>query len=73
VPKACQNLSNKNWEIIEDIANDPDFKNKMKVTGLEVKYLGQEEFVKKWSCEANRLAKIVQETRIADKIAAQKK
>jgi tripartite-type tricarboxylate transporter receptor subunit TctC len=60
-------------KVFEGIANDPDFQNKMQTIGLEVKYLGQEEFMKKWSAEANRLAKITRETGVADKIAAQKK
>ena len=57
---------------LEKVVNDPEYIQNMKALGMEVDYLGQKEFEEKWLSDTVRFRKIVQETGIAEKIAAQK-
>ena len=57
---------------LEKTVNDPEYIENMKKLGMQVEYLGQKEFEEKWLTEYDRLRKIVKETGIAEKIAAQK-
>jgi tripartite-type tricarboxylate transporter receptor subunit TctC len=63
-------------ELIKDLSSmilDPEFKKNMEDLGMTVEYLGPQEFEKKWVEDNARLTKIIKETGIAEKIAAQKK
>lgn len=63
-------------QLIEDLSrmiNDPEFKKNMEDLGMTVEYLGPQEFEKKWIEDNARLTKVIKETGIAEKIAAQKK
>lgn len=57
---------------LEKIVNDPEYVDNMKKMGMDVEYLGQQEFEEKWLSDYTRLGKIVKESGIAEKIAAQK-
>lgn len=57
----------------EKIINDPEFISNLENLGLTVEYLGPKESTEKWISENNRISKIVQETGIVERIAAQKK
>ena len=57
---------------LEKVVNDPEYIQNMKALGMEIDYLGQKEFEEKWVSDTVRFRKIVQETGIAEKIAAQK-
>ena len=57
---------------LDKTINDPEYIEHMKKLGMEVNYLGHEKFLDKWLNESERLKKIVKETGIAEKIAAQK-
>ena len=57
---------------LEKTVNDPEYIAYMNQLGMEVNYLSHEEFLDQWLNEAERLRKIVEETGIAEKIAAQK-
>lgn len=59
-------------EGLKGMINDPEFKKNMEGLGMTVEYLGPQEFSEKWNSETVRLTKIIQETGIADRIAAQK-
>lgn len=59
-------------ERFNQMLNDPEFINNMEQMGMTVEYLGTEEFEKKWISEMVRLPKIIKETGIAERIAAQK-
>lgn len=56
-----------------EIMNDPEFKQHMESLGMTVEYVGPKEFSEKWVADSLRLAKIIQETGIAERIAEQKK
>lgn len=60
-------------EGFEKIVNDPDFINNLENLGLKVEYLGPRESTDKWIAEGNQVSKIIKETGIAERIAAQKK
>lgn len=57
----------------KEMINDPEFKKVMLDMGMEVRYLGPEEFSDRWAEDNVKLTKIVKETGIADIIRAQKK
>ena len=57
---------------LEKTINDPEYIEHMKKLGMEVNYLGHEEFLDKWLNESEQLKKVVKETGIAEKIASQK-
>jgi tripartite-type tricarboxylate transporter receptor subunit TctC len=59
--------------VLKNIINDPEYKKNLELTGVTVEYLNHEEFKKKWILEGERLEKLVQQTGILEKIAAQKK
>lgn len=54
------------------IVNDADFIKDMEILGMTVEYLGPEEFKAKVIEGSTKLKKVVQETGIAERIAAQK-
>nr|WP_092069746.1 tripartite tricarboxylate transporter substrate binding protein [Dendrosporobacter quercicolus]NSL46602.1 tripartite tricarboxylate transporter substrate binding protein [Dendrosporobacter quercicolus DSM 1736] len=58
---------------LEKTVNDPEYIENMKKLGMEVDYLGHEEFFKKWLVDARQLKEVVKESGITEKIAAQKK
>ncbi|WP_245698032.1 Bug family tripartite tricarboxylate transporter substrate binding protein [Dendrosporobacter quercicolus] len=58
---------------LEKTVNDPEYIENMRKLGMEVNYLGHEEFFQKWLKETRRLTKVVKESGIAEKIAEQKK
>lgn len=60
-------------EGLKSIINDPEFKQNVEDMGLTIDYLGPEESAQKWIRESERLSKVVKETGIAERIAAQKK
>ena len=57
----------------EKIINDPEFINNLENLGMTVEYLGPKESTDKWIAEGNQVSKIIKETGIAERIAAQKK
>lgn len=57
---------------LQDIIQDPKFQQQMNDLGMPVEILGPEEFSNKWRTENTRLEKIVKDTGIAARIAAQK-
>lgn len=74
VPKMMpEEIKQKLAAALKDIVNDPDYKRNLEVTGVSVEYLDPGEFKKKWNYEGERLEKMIKETGILDKIAAQKK
>lgn len=58
---------------LQAMVNDPEFKTNMEKSGMPVEYLGAQEFQQKWITDSGRLAKIVKDTGIAERIANQKK
>ncbi len=58
---------------LKEIINDPEFKKNMENIGMEMEYLGPEEFGNRWIADNAKLTNIIKETGIADLIAAQKK
>lgn len=58
---------------LRDIIQDPEFLKQIEGLGMTAEYLGPKEFGEKWLSESTRLEKIVKETGIAERIAAQKK
>lgn len=58
---------------LKEIINDPEFKKSMLDMGMDVQYLGPEEFSDQWVKETSKLTRIVKETGIVDVIKAQKK
>nr|NSL48270.1 tripartite tricarboxylate transporter substrate binding protein [Dendrosporobacter quercicolus DSM 1736] len=60
-------------DALEKTVNDPEYIETMRKLGMEVNYLGHEEFFQKWLKETRRLAKVVKESGIVEKIAEQKK
>lgn len=68
-----EDVKNKLAEGFEKIVNDPEFVSNLESLGLTVEYLGPKESTDKWITENNQMAKIVKETGIAERIAAQKK
>jgi tripartite-type tricarboxylate transporter receptor subunit TctC len=60
-------------ERLKNIIEDPEVKASIEDMGMTVEYLGPEESVNKWVSDSDRLSKIVKETGIVERIAAQKK
>nr|WP_092069749.1 tripartite tricarboxylate transporter substrate binding protein [Dendrosporobacter quercicolus]NSL46605.1 tripartite tricarboxylate transporter substrate binding protein [Dendrosporobacter quercicolus DSM 1736] len=60
-------------EGLEKTVNDPEYIENMRKLGMEVNYLGHEEFFQKWLKETRRLTQVVKESGIAEKIAEQRK
>ncbi|WP_371363541.1 Bug family tripartite tricarboxylate transporter substrate binding protein [Sporomusa rhizae] len=58
---------------LKKMINDPEFKKVMMDIGMEVEYLGPDEFNDRWAEDNVKWTKIVKETGIADIIRAQKK
>ncbi|SDM11373.1 Tripartite-type tricarboxylate transporter, receptor component TctC [Dendrosporobacter quercicolus] len=58
---------------LEKTVNDPEYIENMRKLGMEVNYLGHEDFVQKWLNETRKLTKVVKGSGIAEKIAEQKK
>lgn len=58
---------------LEKIVNDPEYIQNIKGLGMEVSYLGHDDFLKKWLKETRKLTQVVKESGIAEKIAEQKK
>lgn len=58
---------------LKEMINDPEFKKTMLDIGMEVEYLGPDEFSDRWAEDNVKLTKIIKETGIADIIKAQKK
>jgi tripartite-type tricarboxylate transporter receptor subunit TctC len=56
----------------KEMINDPGFKKDMADIGMSVEYLGPDEFSEEWITDNAELTKIVNETGIANLIAAQK-
>lgn len=56
----------------EKVVSDPEFKRNMEELGMTVEYLNFKDFNQKWAEDAENLAKMVKELKIAEKIAAQK-
>lgn len=59
-------------ERLDQIVHDPEFKKNMQNLGMTIEYLGNKEFSMVWLKDNRRITKIVKETGIAEKIAAQK-
>lgn len=55
---------------IKAIVEDPEFKQNL---GMNIQYFGPEEAAKLWQDDKERLSKLVKETGLAERIAAQKK
>nr|WP_255319596.1 tripartite tricarboxylate transporter substrate binding protein [Dendrosporobacter quercicolus] len=58
---------------LDKTVNDPEYIENMRTLGIEVNYLNHEDFFQRWLKETRRLTKVVEESGIAEKIAAQKK
>ena len=58
---------------LREMINDPEFKRNMAELGMEVQYLGPDEFSARWIEDNAKLTKTVKETGILELIAAQKK
>jgi len=58
---------------LKKMINDPEFKKNMAELGMEVQYLGPDEFSARWIEDNAKLTKTVKETGILELIAAQKK
>ena len=54
------------------IISDPEFRNNVEQLGLQIDYLNPKESEKKWLTDNEKLAQIIQETGILEKIKAQK-
>lgn len=59
-------------EGLENAVHDADFQKTMADLQMPVDYLGPQQFSEKWLVDTERLAKMVKETGIAEKIASQK-
>lgn len=57
---------------IRTMVSDPAYIEYVKGLGMDVEYLGPKEFADKWLIESERLAKVVKEAGIAERIASQK-
>lgn len=74
VPKMMpEEIKHKLAVSLKNIVNDPEYKRNLEASGAFVEFLGPDEFKNKWNFQAKRLEKIVEETGILSKIAAQKK
>ncbi|QJW45093.1 tripartite tricarboxylate transporter substrate binding protein [bacterium BFN5] len=60
-------------ENLGKVIMDPEFQKNMESLGMSIEYLGPQQFSEKWASQNTYLTKVVKETGIADKIAAQKK
>jgi Uncharacterized protein conserved in bacteria len=60
-------------EGLKNLINDPEFQKNMENLGMKVDYLGPKEFGERWITDNQHLTKVVKETGIAERIAAQKK
>lgn len=58
---------------LKKIIEDPEVKESIENMGMTVEYLSPEDSVNKWVADSERLSKIVKETGIVERIAAQKK
>lgn len=58
---------------LKAMINDPEFEKSVLNMGMEVKYLGPDEFNDQWAESNVKLTRIIKETGIADIIKAQKK
>nr|NSL47172.1 tripartite tricarboxylate transporter substrate binding protein [Dendrosporobacter quercicolus DSM 1736] len=58
---------------LEKTVNDPEYIENMKKLGMEVNYVEHREFLKNWLVDTKKITKVVKESGIAEKIAAQKK
>nr|WP_092068886.1 hypothetical protein [Dendrosporobacter quercicolus]NSL47265.1 hypothetical protein [Dendrosporobacter quercicolus DSM 1736]SDL82876.1 hypothetical protein SAMN04488502_101931 [Dendrosporobacter quercicolus] len=58
---------------LEKTVNDSAYIKTMHKSGMEVNYLGHEEFFENWLVDTRMLTKVVKESGIAEKIAEQKK
>jgi tripartite-type tricarboxylate transporter receptor subunit TctC len=58
---------------LKNIINDPEYQLAMRKLGIEAEYLGPEDCIKKWAFDSEILTKVVHETGIFERIAAQKK
>jgi tripartite-type tricarboxylate transporter receptor subunit TctC len=68
-----ENVRNKLAEGLKGMINEPAFKKNMEDMGVAVEYLGPQETLDQWIADNTKLAKIVKETGIAERIASQKK
>lgn len=57
----------------EKVINDPEFVSNLEPLGLTVEYLGPKESTEKWISESKQLDKIVKESGLIERIAAQRK
>jgi tripartite-type tricarboxylate transporter receptor subunit TctC len=60
-------------QAFKKIVNDPEFIHNIENLGMTVEYLDPKATTDKWILENNKISKFVQETGIAERIAAQKK
>ncbi|WP_245867388.1 tripartite tricarboxylate transporter substrate binding protein [Sporomusa silvacetica] len=73
VPKGLpQTEKDKLVEGLNGIIHDPEFIKKIEALGMPIEYLGPQDFSQKWLADNSRLTKIVKNTGIAERIAAQK-
>lgn len=68
-----EDVKNKLAQGFRKIVTDPEFIKNMADMGMTVEYLGPQESTDKWISDSNVLTRIVKETGIAERIAAQKK
>jgi tripartite-type tricarboxylate transporter receptor subunit TctC len=68
-----EDVKNKLAQGFKEIVTTPEFIENMENMGMTVEYLDPKESTEKWISDSIRLTKIVQETGIAERIAAQKK
>jgi tripartite-type tricarboxylate transporter receptor subunit TctC len=68
-----EDVRNKLAKGLKGMINDPVFIKSMEDMGLVVEYLGPQESLDQWISDNTKLAKIVKETGIAERIASQKK
>ncbi|HML89786.1 MAG TPA: tripartite tricarboxylate transporter substrate binding protein [Methylomusa anaerophila] len=59
-------------EGLRQVINDPEYKQNMENLGMPVDYLGPQEFSERWIADTVRLTKVVKESGLAERIAAQK-
>jgi tripartite-type tricarboxylate transporter receptor subunit TctC len=57
----------------KNIINDPEYQAAMRELGVETEYMGPEDCIKAWAFDSQLLTKVVHETGVFEKIAAQKK
>jgi tripartite-type tricarboxylate transporter receptor subunit TctC len=73
VPKGLpEDVKAKLVEGLNGMIHDPQFRENLEVLGMTIEYLGPQESAAKWISETERFTKIVKETGIAERIAAQK-